>query len=428
MAAAVGVAALLLGCGRHEQRGRQQDDPRKTLEVVTTDAGRNARFEHEFLTRFAERNGVRLDMMPPNEAVHGVLSWYLKLLSRHSPKPDIYQIDVIFAESLADEMVDLTPYFPNEIKEIDTAVLKNFTIRGRLIAVPTFVDAGVLYYRTDLLKKYGYRDPPSTWEQLQVMAKQIQDGERRQGRTNFWGYVWQGGAYEGLTCNALEWQAAAVGPESLSKANSLHVNNAQTIAALKRATGWIGNISPPGEAYYRETDSANFWSEGDAAFMRNWLSTYSFIERQGWPEGADLRVAPLPGGAAGQHGTMGGLAMGVSRYSQNKELAIRALRSLTSADGERQRVMAAGTIPVRKDLRADAALMARTALPGKTADVVMAGVVSRSAIATGATYVDASNAYYKSINAVLLGVSKPEQAMNELEAKLAALRRTAAQQ
>ena len=44
--------------------------------------------------------------------------------------------------------------------------------------MPWFGDFGILYYRKDLLEKYGYSSPPTTWAQLGAMAKKIQDGER----------------------------------------------------------------------------------------------------------------------------------------------------------------------------------------------------------------------------------------------------------
>ncbi len=77
-------------------------------------------------------------------------------------------------------------------------------VEGKLVAAPFFTDAPALYYRKDLLEKHG-ATVPETWEELTATAQKIQDAERAEGKNDLWGYVWQGAAYEGLTCNALEW-------------------------------------------------------------------------------------------------------------------------------------------------------------------------------------------------------------------------------
>jgi trehalose/maltose transport system substrate-binding protein len=59
--------------------------------------------------------------------------------------------------------------------------VENNTVDGKLVGMPWYTDAGLLYYRTDLLEKYGYdaRPPPGTsWKRW---PQTIQEGERAEG-------------------------------------------------------------------------------------------------------------------------------------------------------------------------------------------------------------------------------------------------------
>src|SRR5258708_31767357 len=113
----------------------------------------------------------------------------------------------------AESFIDLKPYFANEISAEFPAVAASYTVDNKLVALPYDANIGLLYFRTDLLRRYGYRVPPQTWDELERMAARIQAGERAKGKKEFCGFVWQGAAVEGLTSDALEWQPSeGVGP------------------------------------------------------------------------------------------------------------------------------------------------------------------------------------------------------------------------
>ena len=69
---------------------------------------------------------------------------------------------------------------------------------------------------------------------------------------SFRGFVWQGNAYEGLTCDALEWQYSNGGGRIIEPDGTVTVNNPQAIAAFERARGWVGTISPEDVTTYNE--------------------------------------------------------------------------------------------------------------------------------------------------------------------------------
>ncbi len=151
---------------------------------------------------------------------------YLQTFQAQSSDIDVMEIDVIWPGDLAEHLVDFNEYGGADAVADDfPAIVTNNTVDGKLVGLPFFTDAGLMYYRTDLLEKYGFSGPPTTWDELEEMAQTIQDGERAEGNQDFWGYVWQGLAYEGLTCNALEWVYSSDGGTIVSPDKVITINN-----------------------------------------------------------------------------------------------------------------------------------------------------------------------------------------------------------
>ncbi|PYX40561.1 MAG: hypothetical protein DMG83_26440 [Acidobacteria bacterium] len=248
-----------------------------------------------------------------------------KLLRAHSASPDLIGIDVIWPEIIDEYLLDLKPYFSSEISSLDPDLIASFTVKGKVVSIPYHMQIGVLAYRTDLLRKYGYTRPPSTWDELERMAVRIQAGERAEGKKDFWGYVWQGAAAEGLTCNALEWQVSQGGGRIIEKNKTISVNNSAAIQSWQRAGRWIGWISPPGVLSYTEADATNVWASERAAFWRTWEWKYRLAH---WREATlpDLTgYTSVPGGAAARVDVLGGTGLSVSRFSGHPQQA--AVRS-----------------------------------------------------------------------------------------------------
>src|ERR1700757_3261741 len=74
--------------------------------------------------------------------------------------PDVLGIDVVWSGLLDDALLDLKPFLGSELSGAAPDLVSAYTVNGRVVAVPYHPHVGVLYYRTDLLKKYGYQIPP----------------------------------------------------------------------------------------------------------------------------------------------------------------------------------------------------------------------------------------------------------------------------
>jgi len=373
----------------------------------------------EELQRFTQETGIRVQIMPAPEVAVDQLQTWRNLLDSGAKVPDVYGIDVIWPGILADNLVDLKAFASEqEIAAHFPELIKNNTVNGRLVALPYNLSEGLLFYRVDLLHKYGYNAPPATWDELERMAKRIQAGELTKGNKDFWGYVWQGAPSEALTCNALEWQVSDGGGTILDGHGKVTVNNPQAVRSWVMATRWVGSISPPGVAAYKEWDAFNIWQAGKAAFMRNWPNAYVAARDPNSPTRDRFEVAPLPAGMAGSAATLGGQGYGVSRFSSHPREAAMLVRFLTSRNEQARRCLKSSGPPTIPELYQDPEILARNPYFSTIYQAFRQGAAVRPSTVAGKLYPDLSRAYFNAVHAVISHEKSPSQAAAELEKEL----------
>jgi trehalose/maltose transport system substrate-binding protein len=379
--------------------------------------------ERALLQQFTQETGIRVQSIPIPEYTRNYLDLAQQLL-KNSSGPDLLNIDLIWSPILEPDSIDLRSYLTSEVALLEPQLLASYTVNGKLVAVPFNVPLGGLEYRTDLLREYGYDHPPQTWNELERMAERIQAGERAKGTKDFWGYVWQGGAGEALTCNALEWQASAGGGGIIEPDRTISVNNPAAIRSWQQATRWIGWISPPSVLAYRELDSILAFDSGRAAFNRIWLLTPMTSRGQARQIGRRAFSAPvvktgfsrMPGGAGGSVGTLGGTGTAISLHSTHRQEAIAflrfQLRTLMQASeneggpGGSMEAEFSDTPSISKPYLSP---------PGTNR---RASIVARPSVQAGSTYKEVSKAYFDAVHSVLAGQKQAPKAAAELEKQL----------
>jgi trehalose/maltose transport system substrate-binding protein len=405
-------------------KAAQPDGGVITLGIATSNVG----VEHDVLisqvARYeAEHPNIKINILDTPDLSTDKLGLFLQFFEAKSPKLDIYQIDVIWPGGLAEHFVNLYDYpaAKRQAKEHFQAIVENNTVDGKLVAMPQFIDAGLLYYRKDLLKKYGFDHPPETWEELTRMAQKIQDGERADGNQDFWGYVWQGNAYEGLTCDALEWIYSNGGGTIVSPDKKITINNPAAIEAVEMAASWVGTISPPGVTGFGEETSRAVWQAGNAAFMRNWPYAYVLGNTDDSVIKGKFDVAPLPKGKSG-HGAaaLGGWNLGVSKYSKHPQEAVDFLLWLTGPEEQKFKAIKGSTNPTYKAVYDDPELEAKAPFMIKLYDV-FTNAVARPSTATAPKYSETSVAFFTAVHSVLTGDNDARTALEELELDLSDL-------
>jgi trehalose/maltose transport system substrate-binding protein len=309
----------------------------------SANAGLSHKRDVNLVAQFSKQTGVKVKLVQKPINSTDDFAQLARTFSAHSSAYDVMMMDVVWPASFAPYLVDLKPALGKQAKLHQAGIVQGFTIGGKLVAMPWFSDFGILYYRKDLLKKYGYSKPPTTWAQLGAMAKKIQDGEQATN-PNFYGFVYQGNAYEGLVCDSLEWLASSGGGHFID-GGKVTINNPKAAAMLNLQRSWVGKITPRGVTTYTETESNNAFDSGNAAFLRNWPYGYSTGQAAPDIKGKfDVTVLPHSGNNPSV-ATVGGWALGISKYSKNIGAATEFVRYLSSAAVNRYDAIYSSNVP-----------------------------------------------------------------------------------
>jgi trehalose/maltose transport system substrate-binding protein len=404
---------------REWPRNLRTDLKGSSIKVALPENAPDRPWNDALMRKFREVTGIEVHTIRPGNDTSAVLSTYLREFETGSPRADVYAIDIVWPPILSDYAEDLRPAF-GDMSDMVPGLVENNTVRGELIAVPYFVEISLLYYRRDLLDKYHFAQPPHTWNELERQAKVIAKGERENGKSTFWGFLWQGAASEALTCNALEWRISQGGGSLLKPDGTVSLEHAPMVQALERARRWIGTISPSDVTGQLEDDSLRIWKDGDAAFMRNW--PYAYVESMA-PDSSvrnQIGVSLIPKGdqpGARHADVLGGFQLMVSKKSTNKDAAIELVKFLTSPEIQRVNAATRGYAPTRPDLYESPVLKANPFF-ATLRDVLLNGAVTRPSTVAGPQYDRLSTAYFTAVRQVLMGEKKADGAMSELESQV----------
>ncbi|MEV7951709.1 ABC transporter substrate-binding protein [Streptomyces rubiginosohelvolus] len=239
------------------------------------------------------------------------------------------------------------------LKSFLPPVVGTATYAGKLYAVPYVTNAGMLYYRKDLLELEGER-PPHTWAELERQARTIAP------KHGLDGYAGQFLPYEGLTVNAAEMVYSAGGSILGEEGEQVTVDSdaARTgIGLLTRGVrdGWI----PRKALTYKEEESRRAFQGGRLLFLRNWPYAFAGAAGKDSKVAGKFGVVPLPGNGGSGTSVLGGSNLAVGARTAHPASAKDLITYLTSEPVQR-RVLTEGALPpVRASLYRDAELVRR---------------------------------------------------------------------
>jgi multiple sugar transport system substrate-binding protein len=319
-------------------------------------------------------------------------------------------LDVIWVPEFARAgwILDLTPFVPAAERDAHFASAIEPAVQdGRLWALPWFMNVGLLYYRKDLLAKYGLV-PPRTYDELVRQVRVMQAGERDRRLD---GYLWQGKQYEGGMVNVLEalW---ANGTRLLDETGRPFPEPERAREALAFLRGLIvSGVSPAWVTAGDEELTRRPFGDGRAIFLRSWPYALDLFELPDSRVRGRVGVAALP---SLPHGTVGAASTGgahlaVSARTRHPALAVELVRFLTGEAAQRAMTEGAALRPSRPALFADPGLIARDPTLPALLPLIRAGHPRP----VTPYYLMLSTTLQPEFSAVLVGRKSPERAIRD---------------
>ena len=324
--------------------------------------------------------------------------------------------DVIWPAQFAANgfIADISDRFPeSERAKFLQGPIEANTYDGQIFGVPWFTDGGLLYYRSDLLEKSGFSEPPATWDELKEQAKKVM-----QDQGTKYGFVWQGADYEGGVCNGLEY-IYSFGGAILDEddASQVLIGSPEAADGLAMARSMITEgVSPQAVTTFTEVEADPAFLNGTSVFERCWPYVYGNAAdpEQSNIEQSQVGIAPLPAGPAGSVSTLGGWNYFLSATSQNPDAAYEWIKFATSEEQQRWRATAGSFLPTVNSLYEDQSFLEEAPLAA-FAKQALQNTVPRP---VSPYYWDMSLELAEQFNAAFTGEVPPEQAVNTLESGL----------
>lgn len=351
----IAMVVLLAACSNSESTDKKDDSKDASgEEEVTIVYARNVDSTgaidlviEAFEKKFPNINVKYREMPADSGQTH---DQYVTAFSAQSSEIDVFNADVIWPAEFgqADYALELDRFIEKDGIDMDAyfpGTVASGTYNGKQWAMPNYTDAGVFFYRSDIVEQ-----PPKTWDELIEMAGKYQ-GEKG---TEF-GYIMQAAQYEGLITNAIEY-ITSYGGKVIDEDNNVIVDSPETVKGIKKMQKIVNsNFVPSNILNFKEVETETAYIEGKSVFARNWpYMQASAADEERSKIVGNSKITTLPAGDEGSASSLGGWMAMINRYSEHPEAAWEFVKFLTGPEGQKITAVNGGRAPTLKALYDDA--------------------------------------------------------------------------
>ncbi|MDP9425223.1 MAG: ABC transporter substrate-binding protein [Actinomycetota bacterium] len=380
----------------------------------------------KLIDRFNEQNQgitVKLREMPADSGQH--FDQLNTQFQSGETSIDVIGGDVVWPAQFAANgyIADLSDRFPeDERRAFLPATIEANTYKGKVYGVPWYTDAGMLYYRQDLLEKSGFSEPPKTWDELKGMAAKV-----REDSGTRYGYVFQGADYEGGVVNALEYIWTSGG--DVLDGETVVINSPEARRGLEIERSMVAEgVAPEGVSQYKEQESASLFLGGGAVFMRNVPRMYALASdpAESKIDPATIGIAAMPVVEEGlqSYSSLGGWNLFLNANSKQADAAYEFIRFMSAPEQQKIRSVEGSVLPTRKELYEDPEVLEKV----RVAELGQEAIQNTRPRPISPYYSDMSLKMAEQFVRSLRGNVTPEEALGVLEGELEEIVRQSQQQ
>lgn len=406
------TGTLVAGCGAKKNDDTNKEDKTAETKEITVMVPDWAVPSDDMLADFTEDTGI--------EVVMNVVGWddirdkVAIAASGGAAAADVIEVDWSWVGEMNSagwlEEIEMS-----DDDKADMPTLETFTIDGKVLAVPYANDYRIAYYNKEHFKAAGIEKAPETWDEVYDALKKIKEA----GIVEY-PYTMPMNADESATTSMM-WMAFSRSGQVFNEDGTLNeeavvdalefekklVDEGYTDPAIKTASGM--------DCYRKITAGEASFMVGPTKFVglsnnKEECSVVGQIEAILLPgkEGTSDKTMPLPE------------AVGVTKFSKNKEAAKEFVKWYTSADTQKDLFEANSSIPTRNEVLAE--LIEDGTIENAGAMLDEAKLI-KSPFPQGipAYYSEMSNAIYNNINKMVLGEVSAQEAFDAMNKKVTEL-------
>ncbi|MBI4833767.1 MAG: ABC transporter substrate-binding protein [Planctomycetes bacterium] len=344
------VILNLTACGKAEQGN---------ITLRFLDAADTGGAWKSLITEFEQSYpNIKVELVEGPAATNSREDMYARSFMAGESVYDMVYMDIIWVPKFASAgwISPLDEFFtPEEQAKFLPGDIAGSKYQQKIYRVPVRTDAGMLYYRKDILEAHNLK-PPQTWDELNRIAIELQKPPE------LYGFTFQGMQYEGLICCFLEilWGG---GTDLMDESNQIVIDSPQAIESLTWLCDLVNRykIVPPDITKYQEEDARRLFQEGHAIFMRNWPYAWTLAQGIESPIKDKIGIIPMVH-KEGQRSaaTLGGWGFAIAQSSPNKQAAWKFIQFVSGEKGQKIMHFKNGAIPTLHGLFKDAEIISES--------------------------------------------------------------------